>query len=58
MNSGPDRADVTVIHRILIHTPRRKQEYLLGSRFAKRGSSTIYKLNRNFHYFRRHSGST
>ena len=34
------------------HPPsQEKMEYLRVSRFTKTGSSTIYKLNRNFHYF-------
>lgn len=31
-------------------TPK-KMEYLLGSRFTKAGSSTVYKFSRSFHYF-------
>lgn len=43
------------------HTPipdppsQEKMEYLLVSHFTKTGSSTIYKLNRNFHYFSWHN---
>lgn len=34
---------------------KNKMEYLLVSHFTKLGCSTIYKMNRNFHYFSWHT---
>ena len=55
MNRGPHRADVTASYTESWSSSQEKMEYLLSSRFAKTGSSTIYKLNRNFHYFSWHN---